>query len=67
MLLMKALKKTGIPVLNCKAHARRKFIDAAQNYPERAEEARLRFQKLYEVERIIRRWNFPPEDALELR
>ena len=49
------------------AHARRKFIDAAQNDPGRAEEALLRFQKLYEMERVIRDWNFPPEDALELR
>ncbi len=27
----------------------------------------IRFQKLYEVERVIRDWNFSPEDALELR
>ncbi|MEO7315621.1 MAG: IS66 family transposase [Ginsengibacter sp.] len=60
-------KRQGIQVLNCMAHARRKFIDAAQNDPGRAEEALLRFQKLYEMERVIRDWNFPPEDALELR
>ena len=60
-------KREGFHVLNCMAHARRKFIDAAQNDPQRAEDALLRFQKLYEVERIIREWNLPPEDALELR
>jgi transposase len=60
-------KRQGIQVLNCMAHARRKFIDAAQNDPVRAEEALLRFQKLYEMERIIREWDLPPEDALEIR
>jgi transposase len=60
-------KREGIRVLNCMAHARRKFVEAAQNDPQRAQEALLRFQKLYEVERIIREWDLPPEDALELR
>lgn len=60
-------KRKDIRVLNCMAHARRKFVDALQNDPARAEAALLRFQKLYEVEQVIREKKLAGKDALELR
>lgn len=60
-------KRRGVQVLNCMAHARRKFVDALQNDPARAEDALQRFQKLYGVERVIREKNLDRRDALALR
>lgn len=60
-------KRKGIQVLNCMAHARRKFMDALQNDPSRAEDALRRFQKLYEVEQAIRDQELNAEAALNLR
>lgn len=60
-------KRDGIHVLNCMAHARRKFVDALQNDPPRAEQALLRFQKLYKIEQVIREKNLDDKAALALR
>ena len=59
--------REGIVVLNCMAHARRKFVEALANDKARAEHALGLFQKLYAVERAIREGNLLAEDALEER
>ena len=59
--------KEGITVLNCMAHARRKFVEALDSDKERAEHALTLFQKLYAVERTIREKSLVGEDALDER
>ena len=44
-------KKEGITLLGCMAHVRRKFDQARENDPERAEYALAEIQKLYAIER----------------
>ncbi len=56
-----------IQMLNCMAHARRKFVDAQQNDPARAQHALRLFQKLYEVERAIKEKGLSGEALLQLR
>ena len=57
----------NITLLACLAHARRKFEHAKDNDPQRAEEALLLFQKLYDIERIAREENFDFDRIKELR
>lgn len=59
--------REGITVLNCMAHARRKFVEALPSDKARAEHALGLFQKLYAVERTIRERGLVAEDALEER
>ncbi len=59
--------RPGIQMLNCMAHARRKFVDAQQNDGERAQHALRLFQKLYEVERAIKEKGLSGEALLQLR
>jgi transposase len=60
-------KRPGIKVLNCMAHARRKFVDAQQNDAARVHHALTLFQKLYETERTIREEGLSGEALLRLR
>lgn len=60
-------KRPGIQVLNCMAHARRKFVDAQQNDAARAHHALGLFQKLYDTERTIKEKGLSGEALLELR
>ncbi len=47
-------RRPGITLLHCMAHARRKFHEAIQNDPPRAEYALELFQQLYAIERRIK-------------
>lgn len=60
-------KREGITLLNCMAHARRKFFDAQTNDQARAEHALNLFSMLYSVERDIREQQLPAAEALALR
>ena len=60
-------KREGITVLNCMAHARRKFVDALQNDKNRCEHALTLFQKLYAIERKAKQEGLSAEPILVLR
>ena len=60
-------KREGITVLNCMAHARRKFVDALQNDKNRCEHALTLFQELYAIERKAKQEDLCPEAILALR
>lgn len=60
-------KRPGIKMLNCIAHARRKFVDAQQNDAPRAHHALGLFQKLYNTERTIKDGGLCCEASLQLR
>ena len=47
-------RRSGITLLHCMAHARRKFNEALQNDKERAAYALTAFQQLYDIERRIK-------------
>src|SRR3954468_12729802 len=55
----------GITVLNCMAHARRKFYEALPNDQPRAEHALTQIGKLYDIERRAKQLN--DESRLQLR
>ena len=57
--------REGITLLNCMAHARRKFVDALQNDKHRCEQALTLFQKLYDIERQA--MELSPDETLGLR
>jgi transposase len=56
-----------ITLLACMAHARRKFDQAKNNDPQRANEAMLMIQELYDIERIAREQQLSYEAIKELR
>lgn len=60
-------RRPGIKMLNCIAHARRKFVDAQHNDAGRAQYALRLFQKLYDTERTIKKDDLSGEELLELR
>lgn len=60
-------KKTGITLLNCMAHARRKFDEAKDNDLTRAEYALTEMQKLYAVERKAKTEELSADQRYELR
>ena len=60
-------KKPGITLLNCMAHARRKFDEAKDNDLARAEYALTEIQKLYIVERQAREKNLAAAQRYSLR
>ena len=60
-------KREGITVLNCMAHARRKFVDAQQNDKSRCEHALTLFQELYAIERKAKQEDLSAEAILALR
>jgi hypothetical protein len=57
----------GITLLNCWAHARREFVKAKDNDPQRAEFALRCIQLLYKVEEEARNQQLSPEERLALR
>ncbi len=59
--------REGITVLNCIAHARRKFVDALQNDQDRCEHALGLFQELYAIERKANQENLSADAILALR
>lgn len=59
--------REGITLLNCMAHARRKFYDALGNDQPRAEYALGLFQQLYQIERRIKAGGFSGEEIVLLR
>ncbi|MEO7044669.1 MAG: IS66 family transposase [Ferruginibacter sp.] len=60
-------KRPGITLLHCMAHARRKFHEALQNDPPRAEYALGLFQKLYAIERRIKDQALTGDAIVQLR
>ncbi len=60
-------KRTGITLLHCMAHARRKFSDALQNDKASAEQALAMLQKLYAIEQRIKQKVLSAEAILQLR
>ena len=60
-------RSEGIVVLNCMAHARRKFSEAQDNDRERAEHALERMQVLYTIERRCREEGLGNDERLALR
>lgn len=59
--------REGIKVLNCMAHARRKFVEAASNDAHRAHHALSLFQQLYDTERRIKEKHLQGEEVVALR
>lgn len=60
-------KKAGITLLNCMAHARRKFDEAKDNDLTRAEYALTEMQKLYAIERKAKIEELSADQRYELR
>ena len=60
-------KKRGITVLNCMAHARRKFDEAKANDLARAEYALTEIHKLYAIERQLRNEGLTTAQRYNLR
>ena len=60
-------KRPGIAVLNCMAHARRKFAEALENDKARSEYALSLFQQLYSIERRIKDGALTGNAVLQLR
>lgn len=54
-------------MLNCMAHARRKFVDALQNDKDRCEHALALFQELYAIERKAQQEDLSADAILALR
>jgi len=57
----------NITLLACMAHARRKFEHAKDNDPQRAKQALLMFQQLYDIERIAREDQLSYDEIKQLR
>lgn len=57
----------NITLLACMAHARRKFEHAKDNDLQRAKEALLMFQQLYDIERTAREDNLKHDQVKQLR
>ena len=60
-------RRPGITLLHCMAHARRKFHEALQNDPPRAEYALALFQRLYAIERRIKDEALTGDAVVQLR
>jgi transposase len=60
-------RRPGITLLHCMAHARRKFHEALQNDPPRAEYALGLFQQLYAIERTIKEQALTGDAVVQLR
>lgn len=60
-------KRAGIIVLNCMAHARRKFVEALENDKDRSAYALNLFQQLYAIERTIKDEALTGDAVLQLR
>lgn len=60
-------RRPGITLLHCMAHARRKFHEALQNDPPRAEYTLALLQQLYAIERRIKDQELTGEEVVQLR
>lgn len=60
-------RKSGVTLLHCMAHARRKFDEAKDNDLARAEYVLTQMQKLYAIERQARDNDLTPEQRYALR
>jgi len=60
-------KEKNITLLSCMAHARRYFVKAKDNDPERASKALGMFQELYEIERIANEEQLSTEQIKTVR
>ncbi|HUT83036.1 MAG TPA: IS66 family transposase [Thermodesulfobacteriota bacterium] len=60
-------KHQGIILLACMAHARRKFEQALENDPQRAEYALAKMQDLYDIERKARELELSFDERKKLR
>ena len=60
-------KKSDVQLLNCMAHARRKFDEAKSNDLPRAEHVLTEIQKLYAVERHAKEQGLTNQQIVELR
>lgn len=60
-------KRPGITVLNCMAHARRKFVEALENDKDRSSYALGLFQQLYAIEQTIKDEALTGDAVLQLR
>jgi len=60
-------KQEGVTHLGCWAHARRYHERALDNDPERATHALREIQKLYAIERTIKKANLSPDQIKEVR
>jgi transposase len=47
-------RQKGVEVINCMAHARRKFVEASRGHPDWGDPFLAEIQKLYEIERQAR-------------
>lgn len=66
--LYESFEKSGrIILLNCWAHARRKFDEAKGNDKQRAEAMLFMIQKLYAIERIAKENLYSPEQRFAIR
>lgn len=61
------LEKEGVTLFHCMAHARRKFFEAQNNDPERAQYALTQIQRLYDIERRARQNALSQEEVYQLR
>jgi len=59
--------RKGITLTHCMAHARRKFFEAKNTDPPRAEHALKLIQQLYQIERKSREKNYSETQRLALR
>ncbi len=59
--------ETGITLLGCMAHARRKFYDARDNDRKRSEWMLASIQQLYEIESLVREKGLTYSDRFSLR
>jgi len=60
-------RRPGITLLHCMAHARRKFHEALQNDPQRAQYGLELFQQLYAIERTIKEERLTGDAVVQLR
>jgi transposase len=60
-------RRPGITLLHCMAHARRKFHEALQNDPPRAEYALGLFRQLYAIEHRIKEEDLQEDAVVQLR
>jgi transposase len=59
--------KEGVTHLHCMSHARRKFFEAQNNDPQRAQYALTQIQLLYDIERRCRQQQFSQQQVREQR
>jgi transposase len=61
------IKGRNVELVSCLAHIRRKFFEAVNNHPEKAEYALQEIQRLYAIEQVAREENLSSEERLRLR